>query len=580
MPTVGKAYVQIIPKTDGNLTGEIEQALGGETIGRNTGMKIAGGIGSALKIGGAAAATLAGATAAITGSVIKGTGAVAEYGDNIDKMSQKMGMSSTAYQEWDAIMQHSGTTIDAMKAPMKTLANAAQSGSEAFSKLGISEEEVKNLSQEDLFSKVITGLQGMEEGTERTALASDLLGRGATELGALLNTSAEDTEAMRQAVHDLGGVMDEDAVKASARFQDQLQDMQTALDGAKRNIMSEFLPSITTVMEGLTDVFSGKDGGDKISKGIEEFSNNLLNAVPKLMEIGAPIVEGIGSAIINNLPMLTDTATQAILTLVSGLVNHLPDIVTAGVQIILTLVSGLSDSLPELIPAMVEAIAQMNVALIQNAPALLEGALQLIIALGQGLLQSLPVLVQQIPQIVSAIGKAIKGAVKVIADAGKSLITGLWNGMKEKTEWLRTKIKNWVGNITDFLKKLFGIGSPSKVMADEIGQWLPAGAAVGVMDNAGSLYDAVDELSQRASNRFNIGATIDGTASRMRVATAGSGVTGTNLTGVRSDISRLEKAIGSMQVVLSSGALVGGIATDMDLALGAKQQLKKRGVVA
>ena len=145
---------------------------------------------------------------------------------------------------------------------------------------------------------------------------------------------------------------------------------------------------------------------------------------------------------------------------------------------------------------------------------------------------------------------------------------------------MRTKIKNWVGNITDFIKKLFGIGSPSKVMADEIGQWLPAGAAVGVMDNASSLYDAVDELSQRASNRFNIGATIDGTASRMRTSVAGSSYTGTNLNGVRSDISRLEKAISSMQVVLSSGALVGGIATDMDNALGARQMLRKRGAMA
>ena len=260
MPTVGKAYVQIIPKTDGNLTGEIEQALGGETIGRNTGMKIAGGIGSALKVGGAAAATLAGATAAITGSVIKGTGAVAEYGDNIDKMSQKMGMSSTAYQEWDAIMQHSGTTIDAMKAPMKTLANAAQSGSEAFQKLGISEDEVKNLSQEDLFSKVITGLQGMEEGTERTALASDLLGRGATELGALLNTSAEDTQAMKDRVHELGGVLSDEAVKASAAYQDSLQDMQTSFAGVKNSIMADMLPSFTSVMDGLSSLVIGEEG--------------------------------------------------------------------------------------------------------------------------------------------------------------------------------------------------------------------------------------------------------------------------------------------------------------------------------
>jgi hypothetical protein len=57
---------------------------------------------------------------------------VASYGDNIDKMSQKMGMSASAYQEWDAVMQHSGTSMETMKSSMKTLANAAETGNDAF----------------------------------------------------------------------------------------------------------------------------------------------------------------------------------------------------------------------------------------------------------------------------------------------------------------------------------------------------------------------------------------------------------------------------------------------------------------
>ena len=364
--TIGTYYFQIAPSAEG-VGGNIEDMLNGSDSIGGVADSLSGTFSAALGVAGAAMAAVTAAAGIMVGAIVEAGDAfldaatsAAEYGDNVDKMSQKMGISAEAYQEWEAVMQHSGTSMEVLKASMKTMATQAQKNNEAFQALGITEEEVATLSQEDLFGRVIEGLQGMEEGTERTAVASALLGKGATELGALMNTSAADTEAMRQQVHDLGGVMDEDAVKASARFQDQLQDMQTALDGAKRNIMSEFLPSITTVMEGLTDVFSGKDGGDKISKGIEEFSNNLLNAIPKLLEIGAPIVEGIGSAIINNLPMLIDTATQTILTLVGGIVDHLPDIVTAGVQIILTLISGLSDSLPELIPAMVEAIAQMS----------------------------------------------------------------------------------------------------------------------------------------------------------------------------------------------------------------------------
>ena len=150
------------------------------------------------KVGAAAFGAVAAGATAYSAVVVKNVKATAKYGDNVDKMSQKMGITAKAYQEWDAIMKHCGTSIDSLKPSMKTLANAAQKNAEEFQKLGISQKEVKTLSQEELFKRTIEGLQKMEEGTERTATASKLLGRGATELGALLNTSAEDTEKMRK----------------------------------------------------------------------------------------------------------------------------------------------------------------------------------------------------------------------------------------------------------------------------------------------------------------------------------------------------------------------------------------------
>ena len=144
-----------------------------------------------------AVAAVTTATTAMGAAFVKTTGDVAAYGDNIDKMSQKMGMSAQAYQEWDAVMQHSGTSMETLKASMKTLANAAETGNDAFQKLGITQEQIATMSQEELFSETITALQNIEDETQRTYLAGKTLGRGATELGALLNTSAEDTQVLK-----------------------------------------------------------------------------------------------------------------------------------------------------------------------------------------------------------------------------------------------------------------------------------------------------------------------------------------------------------------------------------------------
>lgn len=181
----------------------------------------------------------------------------AQYGDTIDKQSQKLGISARAYQQWDAVLQHSGSSMSSMSFTFKTLANAAQDATDdqvaAFERLGMSMDEVKNMSTEDIFANVIAGLQNMEEGTERTAIATDLLGRGAMELGPLLNTSAEDTQAMLDRVDALGGVMSDDSVKAAAAFQDAVQDLTTSIQGNVRNMATAVLPVLTDVIEFINE---------------------------------------------------------------------------------------------------------------------------------------------------------------------------------------------------------------------------------------------------------------------------------------------------------------------------------------
>lgn len=388
--------------------------------------KLGSTLGSAAKVGAAAFATVTGAAVGMAGAFVSTAGSVAEYGDNIDKMSQKMGLSAEAYQEWDAVMQHSGTSMETMKAGMKTLANAVENGNEAFQRIGLTQEQIASMSQEELFGATIKGLQNVDNETERTYLAGQLLGRGATELGALLNTSAEDTEAMKQRVHELGGVMSDEAVKAAASYQDSLQDMTTAFSGLKNNLMAEFLPSITTVMDGLADIFSGdSDAGiGLITSGLDDLLSKIGEALPKVAQIATKIISALSETFITSLPDIVDAGLSIIGTLVQSIFENLPliseammgvfDVIVStieeygptlieqGFNMLMNLALGIVENIPSVLDAFAQGVDQAFAKLDESLPGFLDKGFAAVEQLAMGIIQDLPSVITSLGQIATS----------------------------------------------------------------------------------------------------------------------------------------------------------------------------------
>ena len=100
---IGTYYFQLAPTTEG-LSNSISKALGG--AGEEGGKSFSSGFGKALGTAGAVVGGVAMAVGGVASAVVGATNDVASYADEIDKMSQKMGISATAYQEWDAVMRH------------------------------------------------------------------------------------------------------------------------------------------------------------------------------------------------------------------------------------------------------------------------------------------------------------------------------------------------------------------------------------------------------------------------------------------------------------------------------------------
>jgi len=87
---------------------------------------------------------------------------------------------------------------------------------------------------------------------------------------------------------------------------------------------------------------------------------------------------------------------------------------------------------------------------------------------------------------------------------GLDFVKGLWNGISAMGGWLWSMVSNFASDhIVDPVKNFLHIGSPSKLAADEIGHWIPAGIAMGAEDNAGVVDQAMRGLVDPAAYRPN-----------------------------------------------------------------------------
>lgn len=89
----------------------------------------------------------------------------------------------------------------------------------------------------------------------------------------------------------------------------------------------------------------------------------------------------------------------------------------------------------------------------------------------------------------------VRGAGRWLLNIGRDIITGLGNGIKNSWTWVKGIITDLGGNIVRWAKNALHIGSPSKLMADEVGRWIPAGIAVGIDRNAGAVHSSLASLT-------------------------------------------------------------------------------------
>lgn len=210
----------------------------------------------ALAAVGAATAT---ARAAI-GHLVDAFREVVELGDNLDKTAQQIGLTTAQLQIWRFTADRAGVDARAMDQSFMRLQRAAFEASRgnrtyarAFDRLGVSVRGADGelLSADALMREMARGMSGLENETERVALAQQVMGRSGARLLPMLNQGEEGLAAMAERARELGGGLSADVVEASAGAQDSMTDFRLAMTSLKSVLAANVLPAVTAVVSAI-----------------------------------------------------------------------------------------------------------------------------------------------------------------------------------------------------------------------------------------------------------------------------------------------------------------------------------------
>lgn len=265
--------------------------------------KLTGGL---KKVGGAMMAV--GATVGVVGgAILRGANQVAEMGDRIDKMSQKIGMSRESFQEWDYILSQNGGNIDSLQMGFKTLTTqigmAGKGTKESvamFKQLGVSiKDNNGNLrKQDDVFNDTITALQKMGETTERDVIAQKLFGRSFIEVKPLLNQSAEAIDKLRKKANDMGLILSKEDVDNAKNYKDTMDTFTRFFQAKFATVMMKLMPEFSKALEDI--MAFGKENQEVFNNLGVAFSWIVTKALPATIKFFvsiANVLKTIGAGI-------------------------------------------------------------------------------------------------------------------------------------------------------------------------------------------------------------------------------------------------------------------------------------------
>lgn len=256
---------------------------------------------------------VAGGFAAVAAAIVKAEKALismtkeaASNADDLLTLASVTGTTTDSVQELNYMADLTDVSFDRIKDSLKETTNKMQEAAtgtgdayEAYKRLKV---EITNTdgslrSAQDVFYDTIDALGEMKNKTERDALAMDLMSESAQELNPLIELGSEKMQEYAQEAHDMGYVLDRDALKSLQAVDDAYARLQNTQEGVKNQLSAEFAPYLEEFYGDVTTMV--KDGGKALK------DSGIVDAFGMLLETVGDILNPMSDLSNNRVPALT-----------------------------------------------------------------------------------------------------------------------------------------------------------------------------------------------------------------------------------------------------------------------------------
>lgn len=302
---------------------------------------------------------------------------------------------------------------------------------------------------------------------------------------------------------------------------------------AAMNVVTTFL---TTLAANLPQMISA--GMQVIIAFLQGVAQNIAQVVASALNVIAQFLSGLAQG----LPGVITQAVQVIVAFINGIASNLGQVIQAGVNLIFSFIDGLVAQIPRIADKAVEAVMQFVYGVGYTLGRVISSGGQLIQSFVQGIMNGIgasqsagrsngnaagqgadsqrgflsqigrglmSMLEQGISGMWSSVTSAARNIVKGVIDTikgwgrnletiGHNMMVGLANGISGMAHSVWNAARNIAKGAVDIIQSALNIHSPSRVMKNDVGVYIPQGMALGMLKDMNYVERAGNKLANAA----------------------------------------------------------------------------------